>query len=176
MRKRALSLLRNSEHYRAAAFCAGLQAMGFEVVTQIPDPTPADALLTWNRSGGNNETAHRFENAGARVIVAENGYLGKCWRDDKWFALALGHHLGAGEWLPKGPERWDAMHVSLAPWREGGSDVLVLEQRGIGEPGIASPPWRTHRGRAGLLRFPELDRRHRRSAVAAARRSATAAR
>lgn len=140
MAKRALSLLRNSEHYRAAAFRAGLEAVGFEVVTELRDPTPADVVLTWNRSGGNNETARQFERAGARVIVAENGYLGKAWRGEKWFALALGHHLGAGEWMPAGPERWDALQVQLAPWREDAGDTLVLEQRGIGEPGIASPP------------------------------------
>jgi len=139
-RPRALSLLRNSEHYRATAFRTGLQAVGFEVVTELRDPMPADVLLTWNRSGGNNETAHQFEGAGARVLVAENGYLGKSWRGEKWFALSLGHHVGAGEWMPAGRERWDALQVPLAPWREGGTDVLVLEQRGIGEPGIASPP------------------------------------
>lgn len=140
LKRRALSLLRNSEHYRAAAFCAGLRAIGFEVVTELLDPTPADVVLSWNRSGGYNETAQRFERAGARVLVAENGYFGKTWRGEKWFALSLGHHVGAGEWFPAGRERWDALQVPLAPWREGGSDVLVLEQRGIGEPGIASPP------------------------------------
>lgn len=140
MRKRALSLLRNSEHYRAAAFRAGLVAVGFDVVDELMDPTPADVLVTWNRNGGNNETARRFEAAGARVLVAENGYLGKAWRGGKWFALALAHHSGAGEWLPAGRERWDTLQVPPAPWREGGTDVLVLEQRGIGEPGIASPP------------------------------------
>lgn len=140
MTKRALSLLRNSEHYRSAAFRAGLEAVGFQVVPELLDPTPADVLLTWNRTGGYNDTARRFESAGARVIVAENGYLGKAWRGGKWFALSLGHHVGAGDWKPAGPERWDAMCVQLAPWNRGWGDILVLEQRGIGEPGIASPP------------------------------------
>lgn len=148
MSKRALSLLRNSEHYRSAAFRSGLEAVGFEVVPELRNPTPADLLLTWNRSGGNNEIACHFESAGASVIVAENGYLGKTWRGEKWFALSLGHHVGAGEWRPAGPERWDALQVPLAPWREDGTDVLVLEQRGIGEPGIASPPgWAEHAAR-----------------------------
>jgi hypothetical protein len=149
MRKRALSLLRNSEHYRAAAFRAGLFAVGFEVVDELADPTPVDVVLSWNRSGGHDETCRRFERAGARVIIAENGYLGKSWRGEKWFALALGHHVGAGEWLAGGPERWDALQVPLAPWREDGAEVLVLEQRGIGEPGIASPPgWAERAARA----------------------------
>lgn len=148
IRKRALSLLRNSEHYRAAAFRAGLSAVGFEVVAELRDPTPADILLTWNRSGGNNDTARQFERAGARVLVAENGYLGKAWRGEKWFALALWHHIGAGAWFPAGGERWDSLQVALEPWREGGEGVLVLDQRGIGEPGIASPSgWAEHAAR-----------------------------
>lgn len=155
MHKRALSLLRNSEHYRAAAFRAGLAAVGFQVVDHLPDPTPADVLLTWNRNGGHNDTARGFESAGARVIVAENGYLGKAWRGEKWFALSLGHHAGAGEWRPGGRARWDDLQVALAPWCQDGTDVLVLEQRGIGEPGIASPPgWaeQTARQTGGRIR------------------------
>ena len=140
IRPRAVSLLRDSQHYRADAFANGLRLNGFEVVEHLPDPGPSDLLLVWNRHGGNNHTAKRFEAAGARVLVAENGYLGKAWRDGKWFALALGHHCGAGTWPDGGPQRWDALGVELEPWRENGTHTLVLEQRGIGEPGIASPP------------------------------------
>lgn len=137
--RRALSLLRDSLHYRADAFRSGLRANGFEVVETLDDPRPGDVLLSWNRGGARNVHARRFESAGARVVVAENGYLGKGWRDDKWFALALGHHCGAGAWPDGGPARWDALGVDLEPWRQGGTQTLVLEQRGIGEPGVASP-------------------------------------
>jgi hypothetical protein len=136
---RALSLLRDSLHYRADAFRAGLQAQGFRVVDELNDPRPGDVLLAWNRGGVRNAHARRFEAAGARVVVAENGYLGKAWRGDKWFALAIGHHCGAGAWPAGGAQRWDALGVELEPWRSGGRQTLVLEQRGIGEPGVASP-------------------------------------
>lgn len=138
-RPRALSLLRNTLHYRPDAFRHGLQANGYELVDELRHPEPDDVLVTWNRSGWRNSEAKRFEAGGARVVVVENGYLGRSWRDDKWFALALGHHNGAGMWPDGGPQRWDSYGVELEPWRSGGTDTLVLEQRGIGEPGIASP-------------------------------------
>jgi len=137
--KRAQLLLADGPNYRKADFQAGLQALGYELVDQIRCPRPADVLVIWNRGSWRNTEAQRFEAAGARVIVAENGYLGKNWIGQKWFALALGHHSGAGTWPDGGSARWDSWGAQLAPWRTDGTEVLVLEQRGIGEPGVASP-------------------------------------
>lgn len=135
--RRALSWLRPAPVYRAARFAAGLQAAGFKVVHDLPDPRPGDALLIWNRYGHYDLEAKRFERAGASVLVAENSYLaGEI--PGRWHALALWHHAGAGTWLPNGPERWDALRVELKPWRTSG-EVLIISQRSIGEPGIASP-------------------------------------
>jgi hypothetical protein len=139
IRGRALSLLRDSPHYRADAFRDGLTAIGFEVVSELPNPQPGDILLIWNREGGRLSRAIQFEIAGARVVVAENGYLGKEWIGRKWFALALGHHAGAGLWPIGGPERWDGWYAELEPWRAPGGETVVLAQRGIGEPGVAAP-------------------------------------
>lgn len=136
---RALCLLPEGPNYRRGDFLAGLAGAGLEVVDQLARPEPADVLLVWNRTGWRNEEARRFEAAGARVLVAENGYLGKTWLGRKWFALALDHHAGAGRWPAGGPERWDSWGVELQPWRTGGRETLILAQRGIGEPGIASP-------------------------------------
>lgn len=136
---RAINRLRASLHYRREAFDAGLRAAGFDVVEQLPDPRPGDLLLIWNRYGGYHEEAQHFERAGARVLVTENGYLGKAWRGGEWFALAQGHHAGAGRWHEGGPERWDGWQVEMAPFRHGGSEVVILGQRGIGEPGVRSP-------------------------------------
>jgi len=138
-RGRAFSMLRDSVHYRADAFRSGLAAAGFEVVDVLDDPRPGDVLLIWNREGSRAARAMQFEAAGARVVVAENGYLGKEWRGRKWFALALGHHCGAGTWPDGGAERWDSWNVELEPWRKPGRNTLVLAQRGIGEIGIAAP-------------------------------------
>jgi hypothetical protein len=95
--------------------------------------------VLWNRPASKEAGAQRFENAGARVMVVENGYLGKNWKGEKWFAMAWGHHAGAGEWPDRGPSRWDSWGVEIAPWRAGGTETVILAQRGIGEPGVASP-------------------------------------
>ena len=137
---RALNLLRSSLHYRRDAFNEGLRAAGYKVVDVLRDPKPGDLLVSWNRYGGNHELCLRFERAGAGVLVVENGLLGKRWRGGEWFSLALWHHAGAGDFKPSGPERWDGWNVPLDPWREGGHETLIFGQRGIGEPGHASPP------------------------------------
>lgn len=135
---RALCLLSDGPNYRREDFISGLRACGYEIVKDIPTPRPEDVLVIWNRSGNRDFEARRFEASGARVLVAENGYFGKVWQGFKWFALSLGHHAGAGDWKPKGPERWDRWGVETADWKDG-RDVVILEQRGIGEAGIASP-------------------------------------
>lgn len=138
IRRRALNLLREALPYRRDAFTGGLKKAGYKVVPALPDPKPGDVLLTWNRYGGYANEAQRFEQAGARVLVCENGWLGKSWRGGEWFTLCEGHHAGAGTWKVGGPERWDSWGVELAPWKHG-SETIVLGQRGIGEEGIRSP-------------------------------------
>jgi len=145
---RACCMIRDSLKDRRAAFLKGLSAAGFSVRPSIPDPAPGDALVIWNRYGASAEAAKQYERAGAAVLVVENGYLGKSWRGDTWLAMALGHHAGAGTWSEGDPERWDALGIDLAPFRERSGCLLVLAQRGIGEPGIASPPQWAERTRA----------------------------
>lgn len=136
--RRAQLLLADGPNYRKADFQAGLRACGYAACDAIQAPRPNDILVTWNRGSWRDSEARRFEAAGARVVVAENGYLGKHWNGQKWFALALGHHAGAGTWPDGGSQRWDSWGVELPAWRDG-REVIFLEQRGIGEPGIASP-------------------------------------
>lgn len=146
---RALCLLRDAICYRKDAFKRGLKMAGYEVVERIDRPQSDDVLVVWNRYSGFDEQAKRFESAGARVVVVENGYLGKDWLGGNWYAMALGHHAGAGTWVDGGPERWDALGVDLSPWRTG-REVVVLAQRGIGEAGIASPDRWAERTRAKI--------------------------
>lgn len=135
---KAVCLLREALVYRRDAFCSGLEAAGYKLVQHLRDPGRDDTLILWNRYGAYDEQARHWERAGARVVVAENGFLGKTWRGGEWFALALGHHSGAGKWPNGGPERWDSWGVELSLWRQDG-ETVVLGQRGIGEIGIASP-------------------------------------
>lgn len=127
----------NSDH-RRALFEPGLRAAGFTVVNALPNPTKGDALLVWNRTGQSHTLARQFESAGARVIVTENGYLSPT--PEKWVAMSLYHHNGAGRWPEAGgPDRWDSWGVPLAPWRAPGGECVILAQRGIGEQGLRAP-------------------------------------
>lgn len=131
--------MRDGLHYRQSAFQHGMRVNGYEVRVHISDPRPGDVLVIWNRSFRGAEDAQHFERAGATVVVAENGYLGKGWRGGNWYSLALGHHAGVGSWPHGGPSRWDSFGVELAPWRTGGTETVIIGQRGIGEYGIKSP-------------------------------------
>lgn len=129
--------IRSTPHYRRDAFESGLVATGYKVVRQIKDPTPNDVLVTWNRYGRCEQEATRFERCGARVLVTENGYLGHDETGRQYYAIARSQHNGAGTWEVQG-ERW--IHgVELQSWREGGTEVVVLAQRGIGSPSCAQP-------------------------------------
>lgn len=127
---RALNLLRPEPQFRRDCFTEGLRAAGFDVVDQIDRPAPDDLVLLWNRRSSGHAEAQRFRN----VLVAENAYV----RLSGWYALARDHHGGLGSWPVGGPERWASFGIQPQPWRTG-REVVVLAQRSIGEPGIASP-------------------------------------
>lgn len=136
---RAVVQIKDEPLYRRNAFYSGLSAHGYEVVPRIFNIQPSDCLVIWNRYGIGHIEAKRFEAVGAKVLVAENGYLGREWLGTSWYALSKNHHNGAGSWNDLGPERWDGWNVELESWREGGSEIVGLPQRGIGEPGVAMP-------------------------------------
>lgn len=137
-KKYASCKIRTQPHYRHDAFLSGLKRAGYTLVDNIENPSPDDVLVIWNRYGLMDVEATRFERAGAKVIVAENGYLGVDWNDDRWYALSLNQHNGAGSYPYNGPERWDRLRVDMKPWRDG-SEIVILPQRGIGPEGVAMP-------------------------------------
>lgn len=137
---RAFLLIRPEPQYRRDAFEAGLRACGYSIEGQPRGAVlPSDVLVIWNRYGRNHALASQFERAGARVVVAENGVLGREWRGDYWYALYLSAPAGGGFFPAGGPERWDGFGVDLCEWRNGGREIIVLAQRGIGPPGVAQP-------------------------------------
>lgn len=140
--KTAYCLIRHEPHYRHDAFVAGLRACGFEVTdNRHPEAIGhEDVLVIWNRYGSNHQLAQRFERAGATVLVAENGYLGADAQGRQFYALAAGHHNGAGRWPAMEAPRWPALGLEFTPWQENeNGHILICGQRGIGEPGLASP-------------------------------------
>jgi hypothetical protein len=134
-------LVRNQPVYRRDAFVSGLRVAGLGVDSKpAVRILPSDVLVIWNRYGVNHHLARRYEDAGAAVIVTENGYID--FRGaKKTFAMALNHHNGAGHWPQDGESRASMIDVDVVPWRGDGTvgDILLLPQRGVGPPGVAMP-------------------------------------
>lgn len=136
---RCICLIRSQPDYRREAFVQGLRSVGYQVLDRAPlGIRPSDVLLIWNRYGDGHRLACQFEAAGARVIVAENGYLGREWNNGIWYAMALGWHNGGGRW-PRDAGRAVEHDVPLRDWRTYGKRIVVLAQRGIGVAPIAQP-------------------------------------
>lgn len=157
--------LRPGSGYGRDFFSAGLLRLGY-TTTDRPSrsPSASDVLLLWNRRRCDEPFAAQYERAGASVIIAENGYLGSDDNGRKLYAMAIGHHNGAGSW-PVGDDatRWHRQNIILSPWRQDGAAVVALPQRGIGERGVAMPTgWlvATTKRLASVTRRPVRIRRH----------------
>lgn len=139
----AAILIRGSISYRRDAFEAGLRRLGYDVqFTPHRNPGPGDVLVSWNRMRDQEPLIRRYIAEGAIVIIAENGLIGIDDDGQKFYCLCLEHHNGAGRWdTDDGDHRvWNLLkRAPLKPWRETGGHVLVMPQRGIGEPGVAQP-------------------------------------
>ncbi len=115
-------------------FEAGLYALGYDTTWgDIYEPKKNDVLIVWNRKSSNIDKCERFERAGCRVIVAENGYIGYADDGSRLISLSLSHHLGKGRWYVGDHARHHNHNFEIKPWREGGDEIIVLAQRGIGE-------------------------------------------
>lgn len=149
---KAHCMIREQPWYRREAFVAGLRNAGHEVVVSPPVKADKNTLLViWNRYGENNYLAERVEQAGGKVIVAENGYIGAGGGTPKfqvhpagpsaehYYALALGWHNGGGVWNVGAGDRWSALGVEIRPWRFEGEYILVCPNRSFGVPGRMMP-------------------------------------
>lgn len=155
---RAALLFRRNRHYRLAEFKRGLERHGYSVSHSHDSPRPGDLLVLWNRTRQYEQVARNYERAGAKVLIAENGWLDRL-GGEKQYALALGHHNGAGRWFVGDRPRFEIEPLSVPR----GDAILILPQRGIGEPGVAMPPtWpRTIRDRLQrITKRPVIFRRH----------------
>ena len=137
---RAFCLIRSQPHYRHDAFHSGLKACGYDVRTEYPrDIKPDDMLVIWNRYGQKDEYARQFEAAGAKVLIAENGYVGSDKDGHQLYALSRNFHNGGGSWHIGDEPRWKSQNIELKPWRDGGEEIIVLPQRGFGASEISQP-------------------------------------
>lgn len=132
----AAVMLRPSPSYAPDAFADGLKRHGYIVSdTYKRQPAANDLLLLWNRTRGNDAAALLYHQAGARVIIAENGYIGET-PQAKPYAIALDNHNGAGRWYVGDEPRFIP---EQKPWRASGEHILVMPQRGIGVRGVGMP-------------------------------------
>lgn len=135
--KRATLFLQNRPYYRQEIFRSGFQRLGYQIEPRpVSKPDKSDVLVLWNRMRHEDAIAQRYEDHGATVIIAENGYIGTDEKGGKLLALAKRQHNGAGEWRVGDPSRWA---TPLNAWRSDGDFILVLPQRGLGAQGVAMP-------------------------------------
>lgn len=150
------------EDGRHLALEEGLQALGFRLVRGYGDPAgPDDVLISWTRHrGGKDQQCTRFECAGGRVLIAEEPHIKGVppGLPERLYSL-MWHDHQIGPWEDGGPARWASFGIELQPWRTGGREIVVREQRGIGSPLMGSPPaW--HQTALSLLkRHAELPAR-----------------
>ena len=139
MTKTAYLQIRTNMEYRNQVFRQGVTEAGYEwSLKPTRDPKPGDILITWNRYSSLARMAEIFEQRGLPVIVAENSYLDMqdC---KKAFAMSLNRHNGGGHWPLPNEDRTHLLDVDVKPWKAKGKHVLILPQRGIGEPPVAMP-------------------------------------
>lgn len=120
-----------AEH-KADILKEGAQAAGYKTTRHNPSPSPHDILIAWNRKPANESRIKFYENAGAKVLIAENGYIGRDDSGNKLIALAHNHHLGLGRWFVGDEPRYKKQNFKIEPWRANGEHILILAQRGIG--------------------------------------------
>lgn len=138
MNAQAVIRLLGRPAYKRDAFVYGFEKLGYKVLVDVLPKkiNSEDVLVIWNRNTPQESLAEKFEQAGATVIVAENGYIGLDKNGEKLIALAKNHHNGLGEWNYKNEP---ARKLEIKPWRKSGDNIVILAQRGIGERGVAQP-------------------------------------
>jgi hypothetical protein len=132
---RAFCLIPSGLPDEREAILEGLANSGYKVLDHVPDSiSPYDVAVMWNRWNQNDRLAERVESRGGRVIVAENGYLGR-----GNVALALSQHNGGGVWQSGDRSRLERLNVDFKPWRTDGNHILVCPSRGMGSMLMRQP-------------------------------------
>lgn len=110
----------------------GFREAGYKVVPHNDRPAPEDVLVAWNRKPNAEHHIKLYERAGAKVIIAENGYIGRDNQGGRLLSFAHNYHLGNGRWFIGSDPRHQNHNFKIEPWRAPGDDIVLLAQRGIG--------------------------------------------
>lgn len=95
--------------------------------------------MAWNRYAHTDLAAQAFEKVGGKVLIAENGYLGREWQGGHWYAVSRNYHNGAGWWPQGDGSRWARFGIELKPWKTDGTEIVILDGRGIGPDKYRQP-------------------------------------
>lgn len=134
----ACLLVRDQPPYRRESFEAGLKAVGYEVDSRIRADRD-NILVIWNRYSMFDSVARDYERHGGRVLVAENGYLGREWNGKYWYAVGREQHNTMSNFQFGDPARAEEIGIKCEPWREGGDEIVILETRNIGPESVKEP-------------------------------------
>lgn len=139
MRRAVIALMRNDRKFAHPELVYGFERCGFKVTDQRTNEFHRDdVLVLWNRRPGDAGICENARRAGAKIVIIENGYFGREWRGSRWYAISRDHHYTKP--IRHLPERWRHFGIELKPWqRVKHNRVLLLPQRGIGEPGVGMP-------------------------------------
>ena len=141
--------------YYGHLISSALKDMGYRIVsTPEQKPKEGDLLVLWNRYPRDERFTQLYEAAGARIIVVENGYFGRNFRGEEWFAVALGQHNGAGSWPEPDRHRWNSLGVETSgEWQnKTNGEIVLLATRGMGSDITREPSGWLRRVEASLRR------------------------
>lgn len=122
----------------------GLFNIGCELVQHAMHfPYERDSIaVIWNMHKPGID-AGKLIQAGGLLFVCENPYIKYDKKGNEYVAMALNGHNGSGFLVPeeiRDYARLARFGIDFKPWRESGSHILVVGQRGIGSSSMRSPP------------------------------------
>lgn len=125
-------------NHKNELFLEGLRAAGLKVRDGLPmgNIQAGDVLIAWNRKEVFEKTIAKFEANGGRVIIAENGFIGRDDEGNRLLSMAFSRHHGLGIWPIGEEKRHLKQNIIIEDWRPAGKEIVILGQRGIGETSV----------------------------------------
>lgn len=141
---RAFVLIRDQAPYPRAQVIAGLQALGYDVCADglSSSFSKKDLLVTWTpwKNSLSQRAGELHKERGGKWIVLENGYIDLPVRQ---YAVGLNGFNGWGNHRNENAplDRWEALNISISPWREEGEHIAIFAQMGGHDHSLTMPPY-----------------------------------
>lgn len=140
----------------------GLHSHGYQDFSEknINLAGPNDLLILWNRYQRNESDAQAIERAGGKVVVLENGLLGRNFDDSvNHYSISVHQHNGLGENALPNMNRWERKFerkIATHEWKNNhGGDIIFLSTRHMGSDICKEPKgWRDEIAILAREKFP----------------------